>query len=238
LSFDFYKPSDGIGTGSLRVFLSNGSATDSGARLVEMALFENPVSAGSYNGTSFTTFPDGINYLPLDVKHHVEVMGIVSDAATPLGSKSYFGQTESVDDNTYDLWIDGVKVADNYMFRNGFPAPAISTFGFSGVNSLATTTAYLDNIFLRTDLPGAAAAGDHNLDGKVDSADYVLWRKDPNSHGGDPDGYDAWRANFGVGAGSGSGLGGSAVPEPSLAVLLVTAICTVAGGTHRRRTWK
>ena len=52
--------------------------------------------------------------------------------------------------------------------------------------------------------------GDFNSDGKVDAADYVVWRK---TNGTQP-GYDMWRTNFGSPAGAGSSLGGSAVPEP------------------------
>ena len=40
----------------------------------------------------------------------------------------------------------------------------------------------------------AALGGDFNLDGKVDAADYVVWRK--TGTGGEQ-GYQAWRANFG-----------------------------------------
>jgi hypothetical protein len=70
--------------------------------------------------------------------------------------------------------------------------------------------------------PEVALAGDYNGDEKVDAADYVLWCKDPLAHGGDPGGYNMWRANFGSPPGSGSGLGGdSTVPEPSVAILLV-----------------
>jgi hypothetical protein len=61
--------------------------------------------------------------------------------------------------------------------------------------------------------------GDYNSDGKVDAADYVVWRK--NDINGQQ-GYDDWRTNFGRTAGSGSALGAGAVPEPaSLALLLV-----------------
>lgn len=65
--------------------------------------------------------------------------------------------------------------------------------------------------------------GDFNGDGKVDAGDYVAWRKNPSAFGGDPAGYNTWRANFGnpPGSGSGGGLGGSgAVPEPTTFVLL------------------
>jgi hypothetical protein len=62
--------------------------------------------------------------------------------------------------------------------------------------------------------------GDFNSDGKVDSADYVTWRKDPASFGG-AGGYDTWQANFGATSGNGS-LG--SVPEPSASMLFGIAI--------------
>jgi hypothetical protein len=46
--------------------------------------------------------------------------------------------------------------------------------------------------------PDAPLPADYNGNGTVDAADYVLWRKDPASFGGDPGGYDTWRANFGA----------------------------------------
>jgi hypothetical protein len=57
-------------------------------------------------------------------------------------------------------------------------------------------------------------SGDYNNDGKVDATDYVAWRKNPAGFGGDPAGYNTWRANFGMMAGAGSALG-QMVPEPS-----------------------
>jgi hypothetical protein len=47
--------------------------------------------------------------------------------------------------------------------------------------------------------PATAVNGpDYNHNNLVDAPDYVLWRKDPTANGGDPDGYNTWRANFGT----------------------------------------
>jgi hypothetical protein len=66
--------------------------------------------------------------------------------------------------------------------------------------------------------------GDYNTNGTVDAADYVAWRNNPAQFGGDPAGYNTWRANFGRTAGAASGLGGgsaAAAPEPATIVLLL-----------------
>jgi probable HAF family extracellular repeat protein len=71
---------------------------------------------------------------------------------------------------------------------------------------------------LLPDLPG-----DFNFDGSVDAADYVAWRKSPNNFGGDPAGYNAWRAHFGRTSGSELAASENPVPEPGSLVLLTLA---------------
>jgi T5SS/PEP-CTERM-associated repeat protein len=72
--------------------------------------------------------------------------------------------------------------------------------------------------------------GDYNLNGTVDAADYVVWRKND----GPPTGYITWRDNFGRTAGSGSGVTVYAtIPEPATAVALMFA--AVGWSLSRRR---
>lgn len=81
-------------------------------------------------------------------------------------------------------------------------------------------------------------AGDYNLDGTVDSADFIAWRKEQGRTGsalaadGNHDGavdsgdYEVWRANFGKTAASGVAFAtAAAAPEPGL---LITAFCAIA----------
>jgi hypothetical protein len=82
---------------------------------------------------------------------------------------------------------------------------------------------YLDNVKMGTLASDEILAGDYNEDGRVDAADYTVWRDKlgstdplPNDAVGGTIGqgqYDQWKANFGNG-GAGS-LAGWAVPEPS-----------------------
>ena len=67
-------------------------------------------------------------------------------------------------------------------------------------------------------------AGDYNFDGKVDSADYVVWRK-TGING--QQGYLDWQANFGAISvyGRGSNMANSnAVPEPTSALVLILGV--------------
>jgi hypothetical protein len=74
-------------------------------------------------------------------------------------------------------------------------------------------------------MPPASLQGDYNMNGVVDAADYVVWRKTD----GTPAGYNLWRTNFGrTAAGGAASLGGAAsVPEPAT-VGLVLAIIALA----------
>lgn len=61
-------------------------------------------------------------------------------------------------------------------------------------------------------------SGDYNLDGTVDAADYVMWRKNDST----PAGFDTWRSQFGQILGGGANISTNAsIPEPTPQVLLL-----------------
>jgi len=69
-------------------------------------------------------------------------------------------------------------------------------------------------------LPAAELDGDYNDDGRVDAADYVVWRKNDGS----PAGYSLWRTNFGrslAGSAAGAGLAATSIPEPSALLIAI-----------------
>lgn len=73
--------------------------------------------------------------------------------------------------------------------------------------------------------------GDHNGDGKVDAADYVLWRDNSSGFGG-PQGYTDFVNNFG-GMQNGAGSFTEAVPEPSGLILVSLVLASLV--LFRRR---
>lgn len=104
------------------------------------------------------------------------------------------------------------------------------------LSSTQIATARASN-FARMYTPPTALPGDYNGNGKVDGADYVLWR-----NGGTGKTYAEWRSNFGQTAGSGNFTGSgdsispagiSAVPEPN-SILYLLAALPIAIASRRR----
>jgi hypothetical protein len=78
--------------------------------------------------------------------------------------------------------------------------------------------------------------GDFNYDGRVDAADYVLWRK---TDGTQP-GYNAWRTHFSENAGdpisaTSASVSPTAVPEPASALLFFPAAIALNSLSLRER---
>jgi hypothetical protein len=79
--------------------------------------------------------------------------------------------------------------------------------------------------------------GDYNLNGVVDAADFVVWRKSDNS----PGGYSLWRTNFGLtaAAAAASATANIAVPEANSLLLCWIAIALLCGhGVSKRRAYR
>lgn len=138
------------------------------------------------------------------------VLGIKYDPTTGNVVATYDGQT-------FNFASQSNLVGNFYIgYREQLP-------GTSGSGTARPPTY---DLFVPTGL-----AGDYNGNGKVDGADYVVWR-----NGGAPDstvaGYNLWRLHFGEGSGSGAGAVGGAVPEPASLALVAVGLMAVCG---RRR---
>jgi hypothetical protein len=101
--------------------------------------------------------------------------------------------------------------------------------GDTGVVSGISESGGTDIVLIGLSSVDIGLPGDFNNDGKVDAADYVVWRK---SDGTQP-GYDEWRTNFGRSVESpAAGQIAGAVPEPAAIHLLIAAF--TAGLAWRR----
>jgi hypothetical protein len=124
-----------------------------------------------------------------------------------------------------DTWVEGVVDA---IAPAGTAYVRVSLFFIQLMNQGGAS--WFDDVSLVRLTPDIIALdGDFNGDGKVDAADYVVWRR----NGGTLAEYNLWRANFGAMSGSGNGLSNAAVPEPSAFALAAFALAAAIG--FRRR---
>jgi autotransporter-associated beta strand protein len=141
---------------------------------------------------------------------------------------------------TLDLQFTGAADAIRYLLINNV-SQVIGLWGSIGNANAAYHTSLITGTGV-LNVSSGPVVGDYNNDGKVDSSDYVTWRRqtgastianrDPNNTGavGQAD-YAAWREHFGQtaagGSGSGAGLnasGETVVPEPSTIALFGIAV--------------
>jgi hypothetical protein len=150
------------------------------------------------------------------------VLGVAYNPATGNVTGTYDSQEFTFDFGT--LADDRDMIGNFYIgYRENLP----------GTGTSGRPPTY--DLFVPAGLPG-----DYNGNGKVDAADYVLWRNggplqnEVTTPGtvtaGD---YTEWRARFGNMAGSGAGLGG-AVPEPGTIVLAMIVGVLFACGQRKR----
>jgi hypothetical protein len=75
---------------------------------------------------------------------------------------------------------------------------------------------------IRTNSVAETQAGDYNANGVADAADYVMWRKGAGSTYTQA-AYDTWRGHFGEIASGSSAITNPSVPEPTTALLMISA---------------
>lgn len=146
-----------------------------------------------------------------------------------LGSFPNGGQFDTAGINLEWFTLSTTDVGTFTLGRFTLASTAQGTWQMR-LDSLGQSSPYLLSGTVQNGVLLAAASlpGDYNGNGKVDAADYVLWRKTPTGFGGNPAGYNTWRSNYGNSSGSGSSLvSGSAVPEPTVLSMIVIALGTI-----------
>jgi hypothetical protein len=112
---------------------------------------------------------------------------------------------------------------------------AFGALEFPVFNGLTFDVSQTSNSFVLR-VVEAGLPGDFNRDGRVDAADYVVWRNGLGSTHTQAD-YNVWRANFGRSASSGATLLWPeplppAVPESTAAVMLLTGMILMSTCRH------
>jgi hypothetical protein len=177
-----------------------------------------------YNRTART--PQNSSGQPVDTSEQIMAFNGLINALDGRGDKFQW----------VDVWQWGMPGSDGSLWNMDTTSPANQPNNIPASQWLAQ--------FVGTAV--LPLAGDYNRDGKVDAADYVVWRKDSGKYvlqysGADGDGngiigagdFAVWRANFGDAAGSGAGAGGS-VPEPATVWLALAFAATIAARSMNR----
>jgi hypothetical protein len=251
ISFDYFEPSGYPATGGnpsgvgniFAVVTGNSSSLNTTANRAINLIYGDP-TADPPSTEQFQTVPlaaEGIlnDLAALDTKHKLQFFGNLGTG----NSLPYKGGTESVADNTYDIWLDGVRIFNDVPYRNAIAT--WSRLGFAiGSSRAGTDVKYIDNILITNDLIGPTHPGDFDTDGDVDGADFGAWQTGfPTSSGatllqgdadgdGDVDGADfiVWQTNFPFTPGPGV----ATVPEPTAFFLFGAAVSAMTLVARRR----
>jgi hypothetical protein len=225
---------------------------------------------GVEGGTdSFDENPQGLGvpgHIDIDVNTSSESFITLVPFGQTGPSNEFTTFLVTVDLSSFDIALEGgteyvmgliQNNAENFISGGGFfRISASRATGFEDVFRAFNTNPALRPGYVKTQLGNSfeqyagmftlapLVPGDYNDDGKVDAADYVVWRKHegtmttlPNDpHGGTIGAlqFDTWRANFGAMAGSGGGSRGATVPEPSAFLLVVTVLAVFYSSTRFR----
>jgi autotransporter-associated beta strand protein len=199
------------GTGSVSgaVTVNSGAHLSPGASVESLGVGSLTLNAGSV----------------LDIE--IETIG-VNDLINVAGLLTLNGGSINVSMAEGGEFFPGVYPIIDYETLNGSLASLGTPIGPEGFDyELVTTGSRLDLVVSVAGIPG-----DFNDDGAVDAMDYIIWKKLRDTEAdlpndGDLPGpigsahYALWQQNFGRSEGDGGGQGGSEVPEPAAAVLIV-----------------
>ena len=229
-----------VGEGNLDVFgnvTNNGTIGIQGGR--SAYFFGNENGAGSFTGVGAAVFlaavspgnsPASVSFggdanltsaSELDIELGGTTPGTQYDQLLVTGQLSLGG--------TLNVLLTGLTPAAGQSFDILDWGNIVGAFSAISLPTLAggltwnTTQLYTAGVL---SIASVGLPGDYNLNGTVDAADYVVWRKGLGTTYTQTD-YDVWRANFGQTAGSGAGASANAaVPEPATLVLSIIAMLT------------
>jgi len=239
----YNRPQSGSNPGKLfgtfNAFRQSGSLLDAPmSGTVWFSVLLNNTDATGAAGISFnpTTFSDTTNNIQLiGTTLSVTLSNTTTNNVATLSLNNVHllvGKlTITSGNDTLSLWVDPASLsslsAPIFTRSNANFLSSLSSLGIISYNTTKSNAGgYLDALIASNsatafiDVTGVSIPGDFNLDGRVDAADYVVWRNGGSPNPNSLSDYNLWRSNFGNHSGAGSGLGGSAaVPEPATCLL-------------------
>jgi len=147
----------------------------------------------------------------------------------PSVSGPFFNPNANSITITFDGSNDSLTFSGSLLPKDGFNGLTDTNAtgfppGTPNIQVLPNTPTRFPNTAGQIDL--RSLTGDHNGDGRVDAADYVVWRKTDGSD----QAYNDWRTNFGATRSASAQAAG--VPEP--ATLLLLLACFIFPQRRRR----
>ncbi|HEY3395229.1 MAG TPA: hypothetical protein VGK58_21185 [Lacipirellulaceae bacterium] len=214
----------------------------SGAAIAVADLLEEDVDFFRLNllqGQVLSAITGPVDDLPFTFDFPDTLMGLFDASGTPLVMNEDAGEGgESELDDT----LNSDFPYDEYpsfasAIRALIPADGVYYLGVTGFDDLDFTGLHVEfglyALLIGVAAGPAALPGDFNMDGMVDAADYVVWRKNEGTLY-DQDDYNDWRANFGRSIDDPQGSSLAGVPEPATFMALL-AIIAVYAPTIRKR---
>ncbi|CAE7343166.1 bsn [Symbiodinium sp. CCMP2456] len=178
--------------------LTTSLTIDFGQMTIGSGTLAEELSIFNFDGTGAPAFAADLD---------IDSVAIVGDGGMSLDLSPTFGVEQGAG-VVFDAIFDTSSLGE---FANTF------TIHLSDEDLVGAQLSTLSLTLLGEVIAAPGLAGDYNGDGRVDAADYTVWR-DGNSPDNSPAGYDVWAANYGE-----SIPQSTSVPEPT-GVLMVLAL--------------
>jgi hypothetical protein len=225
---------------SRNLIINNGAVT-TGTRSARLALTLGEAPAVNQSGV-----PESLGLFDVDFAFDTVNSDLFEGVISGAGDKGlFFSSADGSSLYGQDAVVSATFGSTKYNWNISYTGNitwANQQDADAGIVQSIEGTGGLDVVLIGLSSESAGLAGDFNNNGRVDAADYTLWRnnKDTNNallnDGGlgtpiDQDHYNLWRTNFGMGTGGAGSV--TAVPEPGTILMALLCVAGVVGLRRR-----
>jgi hypothetical protein len=205
---------------------------------MQLIIREGDAAPGTSSGVLFGQFDPNSHVLNAD--NQIAFLGRLTGTGVTTANDVGIWATDSIGEiqliaregNQLEVNPGDTRTIKELMFFSGTGNADSRPSGFNDAGQLAYWARFTDNsegLFVSY-LVAESIPGDFNEDGRVDSADYVIWRKTDGTQLG----YNTWRTHFGLELPP-SAFGTAAIPEPTTTVLAIAYCVGLLVRRPRRR---